>query len=275
MDTGTVFDGGDRIQCADPVLSAQEDPMLVERDGREPSQGQEESSGILPVGMYGAGGNHRNREYHGGGGGCDRRRTRCGVLDVGVRLPRNGDGLRGDSSRDPVPGKRTGRRMDGGTDDVSRKAAGMSQGGGPLRIFLYSGGFRHGKHGAGKRDLGDGVLCLRDSGGSRGGDPCGSCGDRAGRGRPADLPRGGAACPLIGRALHGGITCGDLFTCGACTGSAYGDHGGRVFLSERGRGCRGIWDLTVRELWDRQGRVLQRGGAGESRSVERKRGERG
>ena len=62
MDTGTVFDGGDRIQCADPVLSAQEDPMLVERDDREPSQGQEESSGILPVGMYGAGGNHRNRE---------------------------------------------------------------------------------------------------------------------------------------------------------------------------------------------------------------------
>lgn len=53
-----------------------------------------------------------------------------------------------------------------------------------------------------QRDLGDGVLCVRDPGGSRGDDPCGAY--------------------------------GDLFTCGACTGSAYGDHGGRVFLSERG-----------------------------------------
>ena len=140
MDTGTVFDGGDRIQCADPVLSGPEDPMLVERDGREPSQGQEESSGILPVGMYGAGGNHRNREYHGGGGGCDRRRTRCCVLDVGVGISRDGDGLWGDGPRDQVPGKRPGRRLDGRTDGVSRKAAGMSRGGGPLRIFLYSGG---------------------------------------------------------------------------------------------------------------------------------------
>ena len=114
MDTGTVFDGGDRIQCADPVLSGPEDPML------------EEPPGIVPVGMYGVGGNHRDREYHGGRSGCDRRRTWCCVLDVGVGISRNGNGLWGDGPRDQVPGKRPGRRMDSGTDDLSGKTAGMS-----------------------------------------------------------------------------------------------------------------------------------------------------
>ena len=130
MDTGTVFDGGDRIQCADPVLSAQEDPALVGCDHRESFTGSEEPPGIVPVGMYGAGGYHRNREYHGGGGGCDRRRTRCCVLDVGVGISRDGDGLRGGGPRHPLSGKRPGRRLDGGTDDLSGKAAGMSRGGG-------------------------------------------------------------------------------------------------------------------------------------------------
>ena len=231
--------------------------MLVERDDREPSQGQEESSGILPVGMYGAGGNHRNREYHGGGGGCDRRRTRCGVLDVGVRLPRNGDGLRGDSSRDPVPGKRTGRRMDGGTDDVSRKAAGLSQGGSPLRIFLYSGGFRHGKHGAGKRDLGDGVLCVRNPRGCSGDDPCGPCGYRAGRRRTADLSRGGAACSIVCGALYGSSAGSDHSVCRECAGSDPGNSGGCIFLPQRCWRSRGLRDLPMRQLWDRQRCLFQ------------------
>lgn|GEM_PF-6650732 len=126
MDTGTVFDGGDRIQCADPVLSGPEDPMLVGCDHRESFTGSEEPPGIVPVGMYGVGGNHRDREYHGGRSGCDRRRTWCCVLDVGVGISRNGNGLWGDGPRDQVPGKRPGRRMDSGTDDLSGKTAGMS-----------------------------------------------------------------------------------------------------------------------------------------------------
>ena len=257
MDTGTVFDGGDRIQCADPVLSAQEDPALVGCDHRESFTGSEEPPGIVPVGMYGAGGNHRNREYHGGGGGCDRRRTRCGVLDVGVRLPRNGNGLRGDSSRDPVPGKRTGRRMDGGTDDVSRKAAGLSQGGSPLRIFLYSGGFRHGKHGAGKRDLGDGVLCVRNPRGCSGDDPCGPCGYRAGRRRTADLSRGGAACSIVCGALYGSSAGSDHSVCRECAGSDPGNSGGCIFLPQRCWRSRGLRDLPMRQLWDRQRCLFQ------------------
>ncbi len=66
MDTGVVFAGGNCIQCADPVLSAQEDPALVGCDHRESFTGSEEPPGIVPVGMYGAGGYHRNQEYHGG-----------------------------------------------------------------------------------------------------------------------------------------------------------------------------------------------------------------
>ena len=73
MDTGAVFAGGYCIQCADPVLSDQEDPALVGCDRRESFTGSEEPPGIVPVGMYGVGGNHRDREYHGGRSGCDRR----------------------------------------------------------------------------------------------------------------------------------------------------------------------------------------------------------
>ena len=65
--------------------------MLVGCDHRESFTGSEEPPGIVPVGMYGVGGNHRDREYHGGRIGCDRWRIRGGVLDVGVGISRDGE----------------------------------------------------------------------------------------------------------------------------------------------------------------------------------------
>ena len=74
MDAGPVFDGGLCIQCADPVLSDQEDPGLVECDDRESLHDRSGAQGIIPVGVYGAGGHDRDREYHRSRGGCDRGR---------------------------------------------------------------------------------------------------------------------------------------------------------------------------------------------------------
>ena len=81
------FDGGDRIQCADPVLSAQEDPALVGCDHRESFTGSEEPPGIVPVGMYGVGGNHRDQEYHGGHAAAVIAGGPSAVFWMGVRLP--------------------------------------------------------------------------------------------------------------------------------------------------------------------------------------------
>ncbi len=61
--------------------------------------------------------------------------------------------------------KGTGRRLDRGADDVSGKTAGMFMGGSSVRIVLHSGGIRDGQHGAGQRDRGDRILCVRDPGG--------------------------------------------------------------------------------------------------------------
>lgn len=119
------------------------------------------------------------------------------ILDVGLRVPWNGDSLRGDSPGDPVPGKRSGRRLDRGADDVSGKTAGMFMGGSSVRIVLHSGGIRDGQHGAGQRDRGDRILCVRDPGGGGGRDRCDSRRECAGGRRKADLSRGGAACPIV------------------------------------------------------------------------------
>ena len=231
--------------------------MLVGCDHRESFTGSEEPPGIVPVGMYGVGGNHRDWEYHGGGGGCDRRRTRCCVLDVGVGISRDGDGLRGDGPRHPLSGKRPERRLDGGTDDLSGKAAGMSRGGGPLRIFLHPGSVRDGQYGTGERDLGDSVLCVRDPGGCSGGDPCDPCGHRAGRRRTADLSRGGAACSIVCGALYGSSAGSDHSVCRECTGSDPGNSGGCIFLPQRCWRSRGLRDLPMRQLWDRQRCLFQ------------------
>ena len=74
MDAGPVFDGGLCIRCADPVLSDQEDPRTggMRRSGIFCMTGV--STGIIPVGVYGAGGHDRDREYHRSRGGCDRGR---------------------------------------------------------------------------------------------------------------------------------------------------------------------------------------------------------
>ena len=207
--------------------------------------------------MYGAGGHDRDREYHRSRGGCDRGRAwRC-VLDVGLRVPWNGDSLRGDSPGDPVPGKRSGRRLDRGADDVSGKTAGMFMGGSSVRIVLHSGGIRDGQHGAGQRDRGDRILCVRDPGGGGGRDRCDSRRECAGRRRKADLSRGGAACPIVRRDLHGGSAGGDRFVCRTYSGSLFGDHGGCFFVPQCSGRDRGVRDLAMCQLRDRAGRVLK------------------
>jgi len=76
-------------------------------------------------------------------------------------------------------------------------------------------------------------------------------------GGKADLSRGGAACPIVRRDLHGGSAGGDRFVCRTYSGSLFGDHGGCFFVPQCSGRDRGVRDLAMCQLWDRAGRVLK------------------
>lgn len=75
--------------------------------------------------------------------------------------------------------------------------------------------------------------------------------------RKADLSRGGAACPIVSRDLHGGSAGGDRFVCRTYSGSLFGDHGGCFFVPQCSGRDRGVRDLAMCQLRDRAGRVLK------------------
>ena len=73
----------------------------------------------------------------------------------------------------------------------------------------------------------------------------------------ADLSRGGAACSIVCGALYGSSAGSDHSVCRECAGSDPGNSGGCIFLPQRCWRSRGLRDLPMRQLWDRQRCLFQ------------------